>query len=274
MRKKDYPNGKALGVRRATKNHILKILDKYPNNKRLTAIIMAINDSGLGVSDLKELKCGLFLKNKDKKIIPYQTLRIKTGDTIKTFFAEERINAINEYVEYSKNGTRKLPPETITPDTPLFVKHQNKKTVKIERTDLSTIVENAFPKTGEKDMSAHSIRKKLQTCLEKGGMNPNWIEQILGHDLVNSRDAYSLPTDEELQEAYEKAYDQVRLFPKATTTTTEPTDSPFAEATTLEQCKEFLLKGYKFEMNHNGISLSENHKQSQHKKKYFALRGL
>ena len=63
-------------------------------------------------------------------------------------------------------------------------------------------------------MSAHSIRKKLHTDLEKGVMPTNWIDQVLGHQLINSRDAYSLPTDEELQEAYEKAYSQIRIIPK------------------------------------------------------------
>ncbi len=43
-------------------------------------------------------------------------------------------------------------------------------------------------------MSAHSLRKKLQTDLEKAGINSNWIDQMLGHQLINSRDAYSLPT--------------------------------------------------------------------------------
>ena len=58
-----------------------------------------------------------------------------------------------------------------------------------------------FKQIGESKMSAHSFRKKLQTDLEKSGMNTNWIDQVLGHELINSRDAYSLPTDEELQEA-------------------------------------------------------------------------
>jgi site-specific recombinase XerD len=257
MRRKDYPKGKAKGVRRATKEHILKVLDKYPNDKRLTAIIMAINDTGLGVSDLKKLNCELFL-NTDEKIIMYHTLRQKTGDTIKTFFAEESITAIKEYIQHRKNGTRKLKPETITPETPLFIKHQNGKPVRIERTDLSTIIQHAFLKTGEQHLSPHSIRKKTQTCLEKGGMNPNWIDQILGHDLINSRDAYSLPTDEELQEAYEQAYSELRIYPKTTTIATTPTNSRYTEATTIEQCKELLAKGYKFEMNHNGISLFRN----------------
>ena len=252
MRRKDYPKGKAKGVRRATKEHILKLLDKYPNDKRLTAIIMTINDTGLGVSDLRKLNCEPFL-NTNKNIILYHTLRQKTGDTIKTFFAEESINAIKEYIKHRKKGTRKLKPETITPDTPLFIKHQNGKPTRIDRTDLSTIIQHAFQQTGEQHLSAHSIRKKTQTCLEKGHMPTNWIDQILGHNLINSRDAYSLSTDEELQEAYEKAYHQIRIYPKTTTTTT--TNTQYTEATTIEQCKELLAKGYKFEMNHNGISL-------------------
>ncbi|MBM4400817.1 MAG: hypothetical protein FJ045_02580 [Crenarchaeota archaeon] len=259
MRRKDYPKGKAKGVRRATKEHILKVLDKYPNNKRLHAVTHAINDSGLGVSDLKEVPIKIFLENPDAKIIFYHAIRQKTGDEIKTFFAEESTKAINEYIKERKTGTRKLPPETITPNSPLIIKHRNKKPVKIDRKDLSTMIENAFIQTGEKNLSAHSIRKKLQTCLEKGNMNPNWIDQILGHQLINSRDAYSLPTDEELQEAYEKAYEQVRIYPKATTTTQE-TNTEFAEAKTLEECKQLLAKGYKFEMNHNGTSLFRKQK--------------
>ena len=63
-------------------------------------------------------------------------------------------------------------------------------------------------------MSAHSLRKKLQTDLEKAGINSNWIDQILGHELINSRDAYSLPTDEELKEAYLKSYPIMRIYPE------------------------------------------------------------
>jgi hypothetical protein len=44
--------------------------------------------------------------------------------------------------------------------------------------------------------------KETANRLKKAGINPNWIDKMLGHQLVNSRDAYSLPTDEELAEAY------------------------------------------------------------------------
>jgi site-specific recombinase XerD len=254
MRRKDYPKGKALGVRRATRNHILKLFDKYPNNIRLRAVTHAINDSGLGVSDLKELKCGLFL-NPEIKIIMYQALRQKTKDTIKTFFGEESIQVITEYINHRRKGTRKLKPETITAETPLFVKYVKGKPVKMDRKDLSTLVENAFLQTGEKHLSAHSIRKKLQTCLEKGGMNPNWIDQILGHDLINSRDAYSLPTDEELQEAYEKAYNEVRIHPAEATAPQQKEQPEIIEVRSLEEAKQAILKGYHQAGEFDGIKL-------------------
>jgi hypothetical protein len=70
-------------------------------------------------------------------------------------------------------------------------------------------------------MSAHSLRKKLQTDLEKAGINSNWIDQILGLQLINSRDAYSLPTDEELKEAYKKAYQFIKVYPETNAPTQE-----------------------------------------------------
>ena len=39
---------------------------------------------------------------------------------------------------------------------------------------------------------------------------------MLGHQLINRRDAYSLPTDEELREAYIKAYQFIRVIQKST----------------------------------------------------------
>jgi integrase len=200
------------------------------------------------------MNCKPFLENPNAKIILYHTLRIKTGDEIKTFFAEEAITAIKKYLQHRKNGTRKIAPETITPDSPLFVQQSKGKKTRIKRSNLSTIIEKAFLRTGEKHLSAHSIRKKLQTCLEKGHMPTNWIDSVLGHELINSRDSYSLPTNEELQEAYEKAYNQVRIHPQQTTTTTKHLEE-YAEAKTLQECKYLLAKGYKFEMNHNGTSL-------------------
>ena len=120
-------------------------------------------------------------------------------------------------------------------------------------------------------MSAHSLRKKLQTDLEKAGINSNWIDQILGHQLINSRDAYSLPTDEELREAYIKAYQFIKVYPEintpvneapkqATPLTTEVANAceenyPVAEARNMTEVKQLLAKGYKYEMDFDGVKL-------------------
>jgi hypothetical protein len=111
-------------------------------------------------------------------------------------------------------------------------------------------------------MSAHSLRKKLQTDLEKAGVNSSWIDQILGHQLINSRDAYSLPTDEELREAYLKAYAFIRIKPQSEINSckeiaqniqpllpilqkTPSSDIIEIKANDIQEIKQALLRGYK-----------------------------
>ena len=105
-------------------------------------------------------------------------------------------------------------------------------------------------------MSAHSLRKGLQTSLEKGGMPTNWIDQVLGHELINSRDAYSLPTDEELQEAYLNAYNLITVNPEAEPAKqAETKERQVVEAKTMEEVKAYLLKGYNLQGTVCGIHL-------------------
>ena len=242
MRKKDYPKSTANGVRRANKKAIIEILEE--NNTSLTAKILTANETGLGVSDIVAQNCNIILDNPNKDFIMITGRRIKTGDIYKTFLGEEAITALKTYIELRQKGTRKTKPETITRDSPLFVTHTHKR---ISRECLSNNIEQAFKRHNEKHMSAHSLRKKLQTDLEKGQMPTNWIDQILGHQLINSRDAYSLPTDEELQEAYIKAYDQVRITPKQLRQIIQPTqqEPEIIEVKTLTEAKQAILKGYK-----------------------------
>ena len=43
-------------------------------------------------------------------------------------------------------------------------------------------------------------------------INSNWIDQIIGHKLLNSRDAYSRPSHNQLKESYIKTYPNIRIF--------------------------------------------------------------
>jgi integrase len=261
MRKKDYPKGASNGVRRATKEAILKVIESNPRNKTtLTALIMAFKDSGLRVSDMRKLKCNVILENPNADIIPITLITEKTNLKAKTFFGKEAIEALKTYIEHRKKGSRKIKPENVTNDSPLFRIWKRGNVKPMSRENMTTLIRNAFLRIGEKKVSAHSLRKKLQTDLEKGNVNPNWIDQILGHELINSRDAYSLPTDEELKEAYRNAYRFIRVSPEITTSTQAPATSTqeeysVAEARNMEEVKQLLAKGYKYEMDFNGIKL-------------------
>lgn len=249
-RRKDYPKSTPNGTRRATTPLTIKMLEQYkPQNKTtFKALVMTLKDTGLRVTDLMNLNCNTILENWNKTLIPFTVVTEKTGYLAKTFIGSDAITALKEYIQDRRNGSRKRKPENITKDSPLFVNWKNRK--RMTRQNASTIIRNAFLKIGERKLSPHSFRKKLQTDLEKAGMPTNWIDQVLGHQLINSRDAYSLPTDQELQEAYKKTYPTIQLIP-----TKQQEQTEFAEAKTLEECKQLLAKGYKFEMNHNGTSL-------------------
>jgi len=256
MRRKDYPTGDSNGVRRATKEAILKVLyDKRTRNKATErAMFLFLKDSGLRISDARRLNCGFFLealeKNPDTDLIPISIITQKTKLLAKTFIGEEAIEAIKDYLEERKEGSRHVAPETITKESPLFRTWTSGEVKRIPRGSFSGLIREAFVRNGEKRMSAHSLRKKLQTDLEKAGVNPNWIDQILGHKLINSRDAYSLPTDEELREAYAQAYPLIKVYPEITaaplqTPKTETTnDYNIRTAATPEEAMQLLKEGY------------------------------
>ena len=238
--------------------------------------MLFIKDSGLRVSDVRRLNYGDIAKQLEngETIIQLNIITEKTNLLAKTFIGEESIQALKEYLEARKQGSkdsRNVEPEIITVDSPLFKVWTKGEIKRYSRHSLSSLMREAFESVKEDRMSAHSLRKKLQTDLEKAGINSNWIDQILGHQLINSRDAYSLPTDEELKDAYMKAYTYIKVYPEiimptqeapkqATPILTDVTLSaeenyPVAEARNIEQVKQLLAKGYKYEMDFKEIKL-------------------
>ena len=268
MRKADYPKGDSNGAQRATREAIQKAIETPKHYQIPTiALIMTAKDSGLRVSDLRNLKCKPILENPEAKIIPLRIITEKTHLLAKTFLGEEAINAIKKYLKMRRRGSKKMKPEAITNESPLFRTWKHGEVNPMSRQNMCSIIKQTFVRIGERKMSAHSLRKSLQTNLEKGGMPTNWIDQVLGHELLNSRDAYSLPTDEELKEAYEAAYKYIRVYPEIAPIQPE-TPKPViqvensgkenldvAEARTMIEVKQLLAKGYKYEMEMDGIKL-------------------
>ena len=251
MRRKDYPKGDSDGVKRATKEAILKILNnkRVRNKIQLKAIILFLKDTGLRISDARRLDCDFFLesieKNPNTDVIEIHIITQKTKLLAKTFLGQEAIDALKEYLRLREIGSRRIEPETITKNSPLFKSWKKGKIRRIPRTYFSSLIAQAFTSINEKRMSAHSLRKKLQTDLERAGVNTNWIDQILGHKLINSRDAYSLPTDEELREAYKfiRVYPEINMAPILDTqkeATQEQQTPPQNTTLTAEQIVQLL----------------------------------
>jgi integrase len=217
MRRGDYPKGDSNGVKRATNEAILKVLsNRTRNSVTINPLILFMKDTGLRVSDVRLLKYGDIANQIERgnKIIQINLITQKTKLLAKTFMGEESIKALKEYFEARRKGSRNVAPETIATNSPLFKLWASGEVKQIQRHSLSSLIREAFANVNEERMTAHSLRKKLQTDLEKAGINSNWIDQILGHQLINSRDAYSLPTDEELIEAYSKAYQFIKVYPE------------------------------------------------------------
>lgn len=277
MRKGDYPKGDSDGVKRATKEAILKVLvHKTRNSFTAHSLIFFIKDTGLRISDVIALKCGDIPEQIEGGVCPIQinVITEKTNLLAKTFIGKEAIAALKAYFEIRKVGSKwhkEIVTEKITANSPLFRSWTSSLVKPLNRITASHLIRNAFLYIGEKRMSAHSLRKKLQTDLEKAGVNSNWIDQILGHQLINSRDAYSLPTDEELKEAYTKAYPFIKVYPEINTTANEAQEQAskaltgvkstnqenyrVEEARNMTEVKQLLARGYKYEMDYDGVKL-------------------
>jgi integrase len=273
MRRGDYPKGDSNGVKRATKEAILKVLNnKTRNSVTIKPLVLFIKDTGLRVSDVRRLKYGDIASQFERgdKIIQIDIITQKTKLLAKTFMGEESIQALKEYFEARKKGSRNVAPETMTRNSLLFKLWARGEVQQIKRHSMSSLIREAFVSVNEERITAHSLRKKLQTDLEKAGINSNWIDQMLGHKLINSRDAYSLPTDEELREAYSKAYPHIKVYPETTASPKETSKQKepainavvnreekfaIAEARSITEAKQLLSEGYEFEMDYGNVKL-------------------
>jgi len=245
MRRSDYPKGESLGVRAATRELIRKALDdkRTRHKEATTAVMLFLKDSGLRASDARLLNYGDISEALERgdDFIPITIITQKVKTIAKTFIGYEAIHALKEYINHRKKGTRRIPAETITTKSPLFITTETHNAKRIPRVTMSHMIQTAFTRVNERNLSAHSLRKYLQTTLEAAGINSNWIDQILGHKLINSRDAYSKPTDEQLLEAYTKAYRLIRVYPDLKIP--EPAQPPTTYNTpTLEEATALLAK--------------------------------
>lgn len=201
-----------------TREEIRKLVNAA-HSLRDKAIILLLSSSGLRVSGLLKLQL--------KDLIPlpkyniYQiTVYKKTREQYITFCTPEARGMIDQYLEFRKRMGEKL-----TPDSLLFRREFNRLQARappsteksLERSALfSTITRLSFELAVKEEQhlvegqlrkgqprskikTLHGFRKYFATCLETEGVNPVYVELLLGHDM-GLKNAYSRPTATQLLE--------------------------------------------------------------------------
>ena len=214
LKRSDAPK-KGFPRRRATKKEVQQLLSFA--NLRERALLLFLRDSGLAVSDAAALSYGAIREELESgaEFCTIDIERKKSGIPQLTFIGPEAIESLKTYLEERRRGTQHLyppsakrkgmPPEEINDRSPLFAQ-RDRTFSKLNGRDLSRIVKRLAEKAGAPTCTAHSIRKLFQTSLEEAGVPANWVMVMMAHKLGGSEGYYSLPSKQQLREAYQRAY--------------------------------------------------------------------
>ena len=114
-----------------------------------------------------------------------------------TFIGQEAAEYLKLYLQIRREGTDKIPPETITDETPLIRNMQSRIPVPITTSAVHKLVHELYQKAGlipqqsvgrRYDLRVHSIRKFFRTQLAALGMPTDYIEYMMGHTISTYHD--------------------------------------------------------------------------------------
>ncbi|NLD65981.1 MAG: site-specific integrase [Crenarchaeota archaeon] len=114
-----------------------------------------------------------------------------------TFIGQEAADYLRLYLQARRQGTDKIPPETITDQSPLIRNMQSKIPLPITTSAIHKLVHELYQKAGfipqqiagrRYDLRVHSIRKFFRTQLAALGMPTDYIEYMMGHTISTYHD--------------------------------------------------------------------------------------
>jgi site-specific recombinase XerD len=127
-----------------------------------------------------------------------------------TFLGAEAAQFLKLYFEQRKKGTAKIPPENLTDESPL-IRDETRTTPKsIGSKQVRKLVHQLYLKAGlikqpigrMYDLRVHSLRKYFKTQLLALGVQPDYVDYMMGHTIDTYHDIQSLGIDK-LRNAYE-----------------------------------------------------------------------
>ena len=214
--------------RKYTHEEILTLLNASDLKQKV--IILLMSSAGLRIGALPTLLIKHLRKMNDVyKIDVYKGLKGK--GQYYTFCSPECATAIDNYLQY-----RERCGEKISPDSPLLRKdfdsdfHESarNKVYPVTRNSISMSIFNLLIKTGirtvdhvnsrraRKDVKmTHGFRKFFETMLVNSNIHETIIRKLTGHsDRSNLTQLYSKQTEEEMQEKYMQAVDNLTINPE------------------------------------------------------------
>jgi hypothetical protein len=114
-----------------------------------------------------------------------------------TFLGQEAAEYLRLYLQMRRQGTDKIPPETINDETPLIRNMQLRRPVPITTAAVHKLVHELYQKAGlipqkslgrRYDLRVHSIRKFYRTQLAALGVQTDYIEYMMGHTISTYHD--------------------------------------------------------------------------------------
>lgn len=120
-------------------------------------------------------------------------------------FGTEACHALVEYIECRKRGTQNIDSEEITSESPLLRKIDSFEFIGTD--ELRKIIRKICVNSGSKKrITPYTFRRTFQTIMERH-MPVNWVDRLMGHVRFKGiqGEAYSVPTLQELREAYKEA---------------------------------------------------------------------
>jgi site-specific recombinase XerD len=120
-----------------------------------------------------------------------------------TFLSAEAVQFLKLYLEQRKKGTRRISPETLTEESPLFRDGTTSAPRSIGSKQIRKLVHDLYLQAGlikQKrgrmyDLRVHSLRKYFKTQMLALGVQGDYVDYMMGHTVDTYHDIQSLGID-------------------------------------------------------------------------------
>ena len=120
-----------------------------------------------------------------------------------TFLGAEAAQFLKAYLEQRKKGSQRIPPETLTPESPLIRNEHYRTPKSITSKEIRRLVHELYQTAGlikkpigrMYDLRVHSLRKYFKTQMLALGVQADYVDYMMGHTIDTYHDIQSIGID-------------------------------------------------------------------------------